>query len=147
MENQTNLKFMSGIFSKIDTSFRAAINGTESTSILIKWWGVVAYLVTFFVIDRIVMAFDNRSIDVALSVLVVIYFAWHIFALKKCSPKKPKLSKEEKAYLKQVARKNLGKKILRKLLLQESLTKWKPVTVTIVIDILCITQFLGYIIK
>jgi len=138
---------MSEIFSKIDASFKAAIKGEESTSILIRWWGIIAYVVTFFVIDRIVMKVDNRAVDVAFSSLVVIYFVWHIFVLKKCSPKKPKLSKEEKAYLKQQARKDLGKKILRKLLLQESLTKWEPVTVTIVIDIIFITQFLGYIIK
>lgn len=137
---------MSGLFNKIETSFKAAMRGEESTSILIKWWGVPAFLLSFFVIDRIVMTFDNRITDVSISSLVVLYFSWHIYVLKKCSPKKPKLTKEEKAYLKREARKNLGKKILRKLLLQEPVGNWEPVKVTIVLDVLFITQFLAYIV-
>ena len=136
---------MSGLLNKIETSFKAAMKGEESISNLTKWWGVIGYLVTYFIIEKIVMAVDSRFVDVALSVSVILYFSWHIYALKKCSPKKPKLSKEEKQYLKIQARKDLGKKFLRKLLLQESLTKWNPITVCMVIDVLCIACFLGYI--
>jgi hypothetical protein len=138
---------MSGFFEKIEISFKAAMRGEESTSNLIKWWGITAFLVSHFIIDRSVMAVNNRFFDVVLSSLAVIYFVWHIYVLRKCSPKKPKLSKEQKKLLKLEARKNLGKKILRKLLLQEPLTKWQPVTVTIVLDIYFITQFTTYIIK
>lgn len=136
---------MSGIFNKIETSFRAAMKGEETTSNLIRWWGIVAYLLSYFVVDRLILGVNNRSLDVTLSVIGIIYFSWHIYVLRKCSPKKPKLSKEEKEYLKRQARKGLGKKILRKLFLQESVTNWNPVVVTIVIDVLFITHFLGYI--
>ncbi|MBP7709582.1 MAG: hypothetical protein KA100_00745 [Rickettsiales bacterium] len=138
---------MSGLFNKIETSFKAAMKGEESTSTLIKWWGIIAFLVSFFIIDRAVMSVDNRVFDVVLSSLAVIYFVWHIYVLRKCSPKKPKLSKEEKQFLKREARKNLGKKILRKLLLQEPVGEWNPVMVTMVIDVLCITQFMSYIFR
>jgi hypothetical protein len=136
---------MNEIFKKIKSSFKASIKGEESITTLIRWWGIPAYLITFFVISRIILAYDQRFVDVTISLLTAVYFIWHIFALKKCSPKKPKLTKEEKALLKREARKNFGKKVLKKLLLQESLTKWDPVIVTMVIDIIFITQFLGYI--
>lgn len=138
---------MSGLFNKIETSFKAAMKGEESTSILIKWWGISSYLVAYFIVERLVLKVDSRVVDVALSAITMLYFIWHIYVLRKCSPKKPKLSKEEKQYLRREARKNLGKKILRKLFLQEPITAWNPVTVTIVIDVICITHFLGYVLK
>ncbi len=136
---------MNGIFNRIEGSFKAAMRGEESTTVLIKKWGIPAFLISFFIADKLVMAFDQKVIDVLISSLVVLYFAWHIYVLRKCSPKKPKLTKEEKEVLKRQARKDLGRKILRKLLLQEPISEWNPVKVTIILDVLFITQFLGYI--
>jgi hypothetical protein len=136
---------MSGIFNRVEASFRAAMRGEESTTVLIKKWGIPAFLISFFVADQLVMYFDQRVVDVSISALVTLYFVWHIYVLKKCSPKKPKLTKEEKDILKRQARKDLGKKILRKLLLQEPVSEWNPVKVTIILDVLFIAQFLGYI--
>ena len=136
---------MSGIFNRVEASFRAAMRGEESTTVLIKKWGIPAFLISFFVADQLVMYFDQRVVDVSISALVTLYFVWHIYVLRKCSPKKPKLTKEEKDILKRQARKDLGKKILRKLLLQEPVSEWNPVKVTIILDVLFIAQFLGYI--
>ncbi len=136
---------MNGIFSRVEASFKAAMRGEESTSVLIKKWGIPAFLISFFVVDKMVMTFDQKAVDVSISSLATLYFVWHIYVLRKCSPKKPKLTKEEKAILKLQARKDLGRKILRKLLLQEPISDWNPVKVTIILDVLFIAQFLGYI--
>ena len=64
----------------------------------------------------------------------------------KCKPKKPKLTKEERVALKKERRKNLSKSFARKLLLQESISKWDPVTITIVLDLYFVLLFLGNII-
>ncbi len=137
---------MSGLLNKIENSFKAAMKGQESTDTLIKWWGINSYLVSYFILERVILSVNNRIVDVIISMLLVIYFSWHAYFLKKCAPKKPKLSKEEKEYLKKEARKNLGKKILRKLLLQESITKWNPITFVLMLDLLCIAHFLSYVV-
>jgi len=138
---------MNNIFSKIKESFKAALSGQETTNNLIRWWGVIAYLVAFFIFDGVIKMLNIYAVTVVLSVIAIIYFTWHIYVLKKCSPKNPKLTKEEKQKIKEEKRKDLGKKIMRKLFLQESITKWDPIFVTIVIDAFCIAQFLSYITK
>jgi hypothetical protein len=65
--------------------------------------------------------------------------------LRKCKPKKPQLSAEEKKLLKEEAKKERGKKILRKLLLQEPFTQTDPIFVTMVLDLFFIAHFGGYI--
>jgi predicted membrane protein len=138
---------MNNIFSKIKESFKAALSGQETTNNLIRWWGVIAYLVAFFIFDGAIKMLNIYAVTVVLSVIAIIYFTWHIYVLKKCSPKKPKLTKEEKQKIKEEKRKELGKKMMRKLFLQESITKWDPIFVTMVIDAFCIAQFLSYITK
>ena len=87
---------MNNIFSKIKESFKAALSGQETTNNLIRWWGVIAYLVAFFIFDGAIKMLNIYAVTVVLSVIAIIYFTWHIYVLKKCSPKKPKLTKEEK---------------------------------------------------
>ena len=132
---------MNVIFGKIETSFKLALQGKETVKNLLWWWGGVAYLVTYFITDRLISSVDSRFVDVLLSVLTVVYFAWHFYVLRKCAPKKPKLSKEEKKKLRIEARKELGKKFLRKLFLQESITKWDPVFMCLVVDVFCVARF------
>ncbi len=136
---------MKEIFIRIDDSFHKATKGEESINVLIWWWGVASCLFTFFVADVLVAKINMRSIDIIISTLMLAYFVWHLYVLKKCSPKKPKLTKEEKKLFKQEARKQLGRKFLRKLFLQESLTKTNPILVMIVIDLYCAAHFANYI--
>jgi len=136
---------MNQIFSKIETSFRASMKGEETTNNLIWWWGVIGYFVSYFGADKIVKTSNLRSVDVAVSMIMTVYFIWHIYVLRKCSPKKPQLTKEEKQKIREERRKDLGKKIMRKFFLQESITKWDPVVVTIAIDLFCIANFVSYI--
>jgi hypothetical protein len=133
------------LINKIDISFRAATRGQESVHNMIWWWGGIGYALSYFVIDSLIKKVDVFWVDIFTSLVAIIYFIWHIYALKKCQPKKAKLSKEEKKRLKIIARQQFVKKFFRKLFLQEPITKWDPVFITIVIDLLCITHFLSYI--
>ncbi len=137
---------MSDILHKIEASFKASLKGEETINNLIRWWGIIGYLVVFFVVNKVIKLVHVHFIVVIISALVICYFSWHIYALKKCSPKKIKLSKEEKQKISEENRKELGKKIARKLFLQESITKWNPVLVSMVIDAYCIAQFVGYVV-
>ncbi len=138
---------MKEIFSKINLSFKKATKGEETLSHVIWWWGVVGYLVAFVIANKLIRVINFRFIDIFLSLLMTLYFSWHIYAIKKCAPKKPKLSPEEKNKLKEERRAQLGKKALRKLLAQESLTAWDPVFMVMMLDVLCITHFFGYVFK
>lgn len=133
-------------FLTAERSFKKASRGQEEIKTLIRYWGIPAYLIFYFVINWIVNAVDLFVIDLLLSSIAVIYFSWHIFAMFKCKPKKPKLTKEERVALKKERRKNLSKSFARKLLLQESISKWDPVTITIVLDLYFVLLFLGNII-
>lgn len=137
---------MNDIFSKVEASFKAALRGEESTSALIYWWGISAYVVAF-IANKIIRASHVYLFGAVVSAVLICYFVWHIYVLKKCSPKKPKLTKEEKQKLRAERRKEFPKKLMRKILLQESFTKWDPIFVTMVIDAYCVAQFLDYIIR
>ena len=137
---------MSNVFSKIETSFKASLKGEESILALIYWWGILGYIVAFF-LNKLIRSLHVYIFGAGISAVLVCYFVWHIYALKKCSPKKVKLTKEEKQKIRAEKRKELPKKLMRKLLLQESFTKWDPVFVTMVIDAYCIAQFVDYIIR
>lgn len=129
---------------KIEASFRASLRGEETINNLIYYWGITAYLVSYFIIDRIIKINNILFIDITLSLLTTAYFMWHIYALKKCSPKKPQLTKEEKEAIRAERRRDFSKRFFRKLFLQESITKWDPVFITIVVDLFSIAVFLGY---
>lgn len=138
---------MKEIFGKIKASFKRATNGEELMPALFWWWGVLAYLFAFFVANKLIRAIHFRFVDILIALAMVVYFAWHIYALKKCSPKKPKLTPEEKKKLREERRQQMPKKALRKLLLQEPLTEWDPVFMLMMIDLLCITHFGMYLFK
>ncbi|NBV06132.1 MAG: hypothetical protein EBS06_02715 [Proteobacteria bacterium] len=137
---------MTDIFNKIETSFRASLRGEESTDKLIYVWGIISYVLAFL-LNKLIKTVHVYFFGTTISAVLICYFAWHIYALKKCSPKKPKLTKEEKQKLREEKRKEFGKKLMRKLLLQESFTKWDPIFISIVIDAFCIAQFIDYIIR
>ena len=132
---------------KIKVSFLSSLKRQESPQALIRWWGLISYIFFYFVVNKIIMASDNKFLDLLLSWIAVIYFSWHAIVLKLCAPKKPKLSKEEKAKLRIEKIKNAPKQIMRKILLQEPISKWNPIFMTILVDMLFITHFLGYILR
>ena len=88
------------IIATLDQSFKKATKGEESLNIVIWYWGVISYLVSFFIINKGLKQLDINFINITISTLTTIYFIWHIYATKKCAPKKPKLSKAEKKRLK-----------------------------------------------
>ena len=136
---------MNELIHKIDASFRASLKGQESISILIRWWGFLGYAFFYFVIDSAILKINVAFIDLMLSWIGMVYFLWHIFAMVKCSPKKPKITPEEKKKLREEKLRNAPRAFMRKLLLQESITKWNPVAMTIAADILFFANFLGYV--
>ncbi|OFW80353.1 MAG: hypothetical protein A2887_04535 [Alphaproteobacteria bacterium RIFCSPLOWO2_01_FULL_40_26] len=138
---------MREIFSKIKASFKRATKGEEALNIMIWWWGILAYAVSYFIIESLIMAINFRFIDILISAVMALYFGWHFYALKKCAPKKPKLTSEEKKKLCGQQRHEMGKKFLRKLFLQEPISKWDPVFVMLVVDVFCMAHFLGYIVS
>jgi hypothetical protein len=135
------------LFEKIENSFKASIKGEEDIKTLIRWWGFLGYFFFYFVANKIIKASDLIFIDVAVSSIATIYFSWHIFAMIKCSPKKPKLSKEEKRELRKKQLKEAPKAFMRKLLLKEPISRWNPITMTIAMDLLFFTHFFGFILK
>ncbi len=130
---------------KIRNSFRNAMSGSESEKNLLFWWGGLAYLASYFLINPLIIKSNIAWFDFILSFVSVIYFCWHIYVLRKSRPKKPKLSKSEKKIMQIKARQELPKKIMRKLLLKEPFTKWSNVSIAMTIDFLCVTHFLTYI--
>jgi len=138
---------MKDTFNNIETSFRKALKGEEEVKTLIYRWAVISYAVAYFIVNKAIMAIDLKFIDITLSALAICFFAWHFYVLRKCTPKEPVISKEEKKRLKEEARKGRSKRILRKLLLKEPIRKWNPITVCLVTDVFCIAQFLDYIIR
>lgn len=138
---------MKEFFFKIEASFKKAMRGEESVQILIWWWGVIGYLVAFFIARKLIRAINFHVADVVISLLMITYFSWHFYVLKKCAPKKPKLTTEEKRRLKEERRREMGKRVMRKLFLQEPITKWDPVLITLVIDVFCVVNFFHYILR
>jgi len=138
---------MIAAIANLEDSFRKISRGEETINNVIWWWGVSAYLVAFFVAEKLIMKIDLRSIDILISTVMLIFFIWHLYALKKCAPKKPVLTKEEKLKMKIEARRNFGRKFLRKLFLQEPLTKTNPILVAAVLDLYCAAHFAGYIFR
>jgi hypothetical protein len=130
----------------VRNSFIKATRGEEKLTVVIWWWGVISYLLSYFVVHKLIMSIDSRIFDFIVSFVMVTFFSWHSYVTKKCAPKKPKLTDEEKKKLKQ-AKDGFAKSFTKKLLLQEPITKWDPVFTVIMIDILCITHFFGFFFK
>lgn len=136
---------MDQILGKVKTSFKNATDGKETTSNLIFKWAIPSYLISYFIVNKAILAVNSTFFDLLLSILAIIYFAWHIYALRKCSPKKAKIDKKK---LSDKEKRELGRerrrRFIRKLLLKESISKWDPIFMTYVMDIFCIAHFVSY---
>ena len=94
----------------IEESFINSIKGGEKLNILIYYWGFISYIICYLIINKLIYAIDIRTIDIFLSLIVCIYFIWHIYVIHKCKPKKIKLSLEEKKKNDLLKKKELPKK-------------------------------------
>ncbi len=129
-------------FPIIKRHFDLVHDGKEDLVIVLWVWGGAAYFASFF-INKLVLFVNLILIKWSLSILVIAYFVWHIIIIRRCSPKKLPLSKEEQEQLK----KDRFKRFLRKLFLKEPFTKWNPAVIATVIDLYIIVYFLEYLIK
>jgi hypothetical protein len=101
-------------------------------------WGAPVYILAM--ISAKILRFIPSFFDITISSALVIYLIWHIIEVAKIKPKKLKLSKGEE--LKILAKEQQkGSPFLRKLLLKESIFKFNPYVVLIVIDIIFIAHF------
>ena len=132
-------------FSKIETSFVKSCKGQEDFHNVIWYWGVAAYVVALFLIDKAVMLNQSIILDVIISLFTGLYFAWHLYITHKCKPKKTKLTKVEKKLAKQKARQQSLKNLIQKLFLQKSLSQWDSAIVITACDLYMITHFLSYV--
>lgn len=130
---------------KIENSFRASNKGEEKINIVLYYWGLISYAFFYLVVNQLILAVNNKVFDIVLSSIGMIYFLWHLFAIMKNKPKKPKLSKEEKKRLRAEYWHNAPKSFMRKLLLQEPLSKWNPVAMEVAVDLLFLVHYFGYI--
>jgi predicted membrane protein len=138
-------KFLNKIKIKIKESFAKSWAGKEDYQIITHWWGILAYIITFFVLNPIINANPFGIIDLIIAAIIIIYFILHIIFLRKNKASKPKLSKEEKEKLAKIAEMSKSKRFARKLFLQESITKWRPGMVYGAIDLLIILEFYKYL--
>jgi len=127
---------------QIKQHFDLVRDGKEDLVIVLWVWGGFAYFLSFL-ISGLVSFIHLIFVKWILCAMVIAYFVWHIIIIRRCSPKKIPLSKEEKKKLKQ----HRFKKFLQKLFLKEPLTKWNPSIVATVIDIYVIVCFVGFLIK
>ncbi len=128
----------------IEESFIKANKGQESLNVVIYWWGVLSYLLTYFLINKIIFYININAIDTFIALAICVYFGWHIFILHKCKPKKIELTQEEKNIIELEKKKEMPKKIMRKILLREPIFKWNIVSVITALDLLYIAHFSGY---
>lgn len=126
-------------------SFRNAWAGKEKLNNIFYWWGGVPYAICYFILHPFIMKNPILFIDWIVSFIVFAYFIFHIILICKNLPKAPVLTKDEKQKLKAERRKDLPKRLLRKLMLKEPISKWKPHHVFIAADIFVIATYLHYL--
>ncbi len=107
---------------------------TSSANHLIWFFGPAGYLSSYFIVNKLMIILKIITVNIALSAIIIIYFCWHIHALRKCALTKQKLLKSQ-GEVENATPRSLTKTFLRKLFLQESLTKSDPILITILIDL------------
>jgi len=135
---------MKNFLNKIKRSFVNASKGLESFSVVAWGWGGLFYLVSYFIFNKLVIAINSKFFDYSLLILLTIYLVWHIYVAIRCFPKAPKLSKEEKEKLK-IQNGGASRAFLRKLFLQEPITKTNSRNILIAIDTLILLHFYALI--
>ena len=131
-------------FKQITQSLILATKGEEKFDIIKWYWGFLSYIFCFFVIEKIIKIISLKIIAAIIAYLVIGYYLWHIYVSIRCAPKIPKLTKEEKE-IKRLKEGGFGKKLTRKLLLQESFSKLNPRNLLISVDLFIILHFISLI--
>ncbi len=114
--------------------FSIDISQEKAVNILIWIYGPAGYLSSYFIINNLMLAFKNMAPNIALLTIIIAYFSWHIYQLRKCSLIKQEILKKSQTTI-NTAPHSLARSFLRKLFLQESLTKSNPILVAILIDL------------
>lgn len=127
-------------FKDITQSFILASKGKENFKTIQWYWGVLSYIISYFFIDYMLVNISVKFIVSTIAYFVVSYYIWHIYITIKCAPKSIKLTKEEKE-IQRIKEGGFGKKLMKKLLLQESFNKLNPRNLLIAIDIFMILHF------
>lgn len=135
------------VFKKIEESFFLANQGREAMNTIVFYWGLIGYLVAYFIINKSIYFINIRTIDALLSLITISYFVWHIFILFKAKPKKIELTDEEKKLADLAKKEQRSKVIMRKLLLREPIFKWNTVSVVTAMDLLCIAHFSSFLFR
>jgi hypothetical protein len=135
---------MNHFLKKIKLSLINSTNGTESYAVVSWIWGGLFYFIFLFFAEDFVRNYKFDFIGKSLSALIVLYSIWHIYAVIKCAPKKPKLTEEEIKILK-LNRPSFLNSFSRKLFLQEPITKIESKRILILIDAYLIVHFFGFI--
>lgn len=134
--------FIKNLFERIKYRLQLAHNGKEEVSKVIWIIGGISYIVAFF-LSKLILSIKIMFIKWIMAILIIVYFIWHIMAIRKCSPAKPKLTDEEK----EARKKDHYNRFLRKLFLKEPITEWNSATFAIVVDLYVILVFAGYLFK
>jgi hypothetical protein len=130
------IKYFKKIFT-IDTS-------QEKTANILIWiYGPTGYLISYFVINNLMMTLKAVAANIILLAIIITYLSWHIYQLRKCSIIKRELLKKSQTTI-NTPHHSLTKSFLRKLFLQESLTKSDPIFVAILIDLFFIVNSIDY---
>lgn len=127
-------------FEILKSDFQKIQKGEENIDKVIWLWGGISYIAAFF-ISKLIILIKITFLKWIIAILVIVYFIWHILAVRRCSPKKPELTEEEKAALK----KDRVNRFFRKLFLKEPITKWNSSKFSIVVDLYVIVVFFGYL--
>lgn len=135
------LDIIRGIKEVAIESFNKALKGKEKINNIYIWWGIIPYLMCYFIIQPLINFSQIYFIDFILALVPVLYFIFHIFLINKNKPKKIKLTKAEKKKIKE----DRFKSLVRKFFLKEPWTKWNSVLVFGAIDLFVITHYLAYI--
>jgi len=124
---------------KIWQSFYKASIGQETVkNVEIYWFFSLCFL--FYVVNKIHSYFQNSYFLTTL--LIVKLFIWHLYAIYKCKPiENSTLTQEEQ----QLAKIKKPSSLLKKILLQEPISKpsWRQIVV--VIDILLLLSALSWL--
>ena len=127
------------LLNKIKKSFILSYQGQEKLSVVIYFWGMLLLILFIFIINPILSKIDNIFIRIIIIIFAILCCIWHIFVIKRCTPKLTKIDKQKiNPNQKSKFMSQFGKKIF----LKEPITKPRPSITTAAIDIYFIMHYI-----
>ena len=123
--------------------FLVDVSRENSVNILIWIYGPVGYFISYFVINNLIMISKITVVNCVLLAIMIAYFSWHIYQLRKCSVIKKRESKNSQKTV-NISHYGLARSFFRKFFLQESITKSNPILVAILIDLYFMVNNVNY---